>query len=78
MGDVNAPNNHKETLLHTAVQLSNAEMVKLLLDAGANVNPVNVAAKGSKTPLHIAAAQPSNAAVVKLLLDAGASPDLLL
>ncbi|XP_013406236.1 tankyrase-1 [Lingula anatina] len=58
--------------LHIAVLTSNADMVKLLLDSGAKVNPEN--AWGS-TPLHEAALH-GHEDVVKLLLEHGADPNI--
>ncbi|PGH07901.1 hypothetical protein AJ80_07941 [Polytolypa hystricis UAMH7299] len=57
--------------LHCAVDSSKEEIVKLLLDAGADVNVKNA---NGDTPLHSAAGS-SKEEIVRLLLDAGADID---
>ena len=59
----------KRTPLHNAVQYSNTEVVKLLIDNGAHVKAVD---KGKWTPLHYAARFNPNAGMVSVLLDKGA------
>ncbi|RPB29194.1 ankyrin, partial [Terfezia boudieri ATCC MYA-4762] len=56
--------------LHLAVTESDAEVVKLLLEKGANLETRNT--KLGLTPLHVAAQSDDNAAIVKLLLEKGA------
>ena len=54
-------------LLHYAVMNRNKEMVKLLIDAGANVNASST--RYNETPLHYA----KDPGIIKLLIDAGAN-----
>lgn len=61
-----------ERPLHMAVALGHAEMVKILLDAGADPNAKGGTAEHS--PLH-AAVQNGNVEIVALLLNAGADPN---
>lgn len=58
----------QQSVLHAAVRSGNAELVKLVLDAGAGVN--NVESLG-ETPLHVAA-ENDYVEVARLLLAAGA------
>ncbi len=58
------------TAMHSAVSRSHADVVRILLDAGANPN---VRQSAGWTPLHSAAANGDRASV-ELLLDAGADP----
>lgn len=69
-GDLNVADNALNTPLHTASLDGHADIVKLLLDAGCAVDPVNVA---KDTPLHDAI-ENGHVDVVRLLLDAGANP----
>lgn len=63
---INACNSLGETALHVASATGRAEMVRLLLDAGANVN-VTTSSEG-RTPLHLACLN-GNVDLVKLLLN---------
>jgi ankyrin repeat protein len=66
-----ARNAQKVTALHAGASRGGAEIVKLLLEAGADPN---VKQERGFVPLHSAAAN-GNAAVVELLLKHGAHPD---
>jgi ankyrin repeat protein len=68
--DLNVADNAMNTPLHTASIDGHEDIVKLLLDSGCVVDPVNVA---RDTPLHDAI-ENGHVDVVKLLLDAGANP----
>ena len=70
-GVVNSPEQDGTTALHWAVRGDDAEMVKLLLAAGADVKAAN---RYGVRPLGLAAVN-GNAALVKLLLAAGADPN---
>ena len=68
---VNVTNDFGSTPIAEAAKLGDARMVKMLLDAGANVNRIEEFR--SQTPLMWAATAPSNAGeMVKLLLSKGA------
>ncbi|CAA6654071.1 unnamed protein product [Spirodela intermedia] len=60
---------HYRTPLHTAAMVNDAELVKIMLDAGVDVNIVNVQ---NTIPLHVALNRGSNSCV-GLLLSAGAN-----
>lgn len=60
----------KESVLHAAVRSGSAEMVKVILNAGAAVNNVETL---DETPLHVAAEE-DRVEIVRLLLEAGADP----
>lgn len=62
---VNACNGRGETALHVASATSRTEIVRLLLDAGANVNAMT---SENRTPLHLACVN-GNVDVTKLLLN---------
>lgn len=62
----------EESVLHEGVRSGNVEMVKLLIEAGADVNAVDGILE---TPLHIAAEQDKNIEIVRLLITAGANID---
>lgn len=49
--DVNAMDNYKNTALHIACEEGNPEVVKMLLNAGANISIQN---KDEKTPVELA------------------------
>src|SRR5579875_219032 len=61
------------TLLHLAAFFAHPEIVRLLLDAGANVTAVSTNDQGNM-PLH-AALPPANVEIVRMLLDHGADPN---
>ena len=69
--DVNAAQGDGMTALHWAVRRGNADLVKMLLAAGANVRATT--RLGGYTPL-IMAAQTGHAASIEALLAAGADP----
>jgi ankyrin repeat protein len=60
----------EELVLHAAVLSGSAEMVKIILDAGAAVNDVESL---DETALHVAAGD-DHLEIVQLLLEAGADP----
>jgi len=60
----------EEKVLHSAVRSGRAEMVKVILDAGAAVNDVESL---DETPLHVAAVD-DYVEIAQLLLAAGADP----
>lgn len=63
---INACNRHGETALHVASATGRTEMVRLLLDAGANVNATT--APDGRTPLHLACLH-GNVEAARLLLN---------
>ena len=67
--DVNAPQGDGMTALHWAARAANADLARLLLDAGADVDAATRI--GAYTPLHLAS-EVGGAEVVGLLLEAGA------
>ena len=69
--DVNAAQGDGMTALHWAAEHGDPELARMLLHAGAAVDPVTRI--GGYTPLH-AAARSGSATVAVLLLDAGADP----
>jgi ankyrin repeat protein len=71
--DVNAPQGDGSTALHWAAETNNVEIVRLLLDASANVDATT--RNGALTPLHVGA-EAGSAAVVELLLQAGADANI--
>jgi uncharacterized protein len=68
--DLRSANQMANTALHAALAGRRAEVVKVLLDAGADVNATQ---HGGWTPLHSAAAN-GDRALVDLLLARGAKP----
>ena len=71
--DVNARDRSMWTPLHFAVRTKNSTVVKMLVDAGAEVDSVN---DEGITPLHQCLLKQScNLDVVEMLLAAGADPD---
>src|SRR5689334_3966168 len=69
--DPNGAQGDGMTALHTAAEMGNLEIARLLIAANANV--VAKTRIGGYTPLHLAAGS-GQAAVVRALLEAGASP----
>lgn len=63
--------NQQDSVLHAAVRSNQLELVKIILEAGAEVNEVGDL---DETALHIAAEDDNRAEIVKLLLDSGADP----
>ena len=72
-GDVNAAQGDGMTALHWAAQQGNAELVSMLLSAGANVRATT--RLGDYTPLHLAS-QAGHATTVAALIAAGAAADV--
>ena len=71
--DINLPNNNSgDTSLIVALRKGSTEEVRLLLEAGADVDVTN---NFGHTPLHIAV-RDGNEVAVRLLLEAGADVDL--
>ena len=70
--DLRSTNQMANTALHAALAGRRADVVKILLDAGADVNAKQ---HGGWTPLHAAAAN-GDRALVDLLLARGAKPSL--
>ena len=62
---------HKQTPMHFAAKNNNAEVVKILIESGANIN--NAQGNYEESPLHFAARYNSNAEVVKILIESGAN-----
>lgn len=69
--DVNATEGDGATALHWAAYADDAQLVEILIAAGARVNVANDLAI---TPLHLAGAN-GNRLIVKMLLDKGANPN---
>ena len=69
--DVNAPTNDGATALHWAAERGSADIVDLLIRAGAQAEARNVY---GVTPLAVASAH-GNAAIIERLLTAGANPN---
>ncbi|KAK7074366.1 hypothetical protein SK128_009451 [Halocaridina rubra] len=71
---LNASNYNDGTLLHTAARTGHSGIMKLLVDAGADINAKN---QDGNTPLHLSAWYGnSHLNVIKLLLTAGASMEV--
>jgi ankyrin repeat protein len=75
-GLVNSLDSDASTPLHCATWKGHLEVVRLLLDAGANVNAHNENDHWGTTPLH-AAAHANQAAIAQLLIDRGAEINAL-
>lgn len=58
-----------EPTIHAAVRSGKPELVKLILEAGADVNEI---ASLHETPLHVAAEEDENTEIVRILVTAGA------
>ncbi len=69
--DVNAAQGDGMTALHWSAEHDDAEMARMVVQAGGNVDAVT--RLGDYTPLHLAA-KAASTSVVRVLLDAGASP----
>lgn len=67
--DVIYANENKLTCLHLAVQMNNADIVKALLEKGANVNAIT---DRGVTPLHLAIAKKQPEEIIKILVENGA------
>lgn len=72
--DVNAGNNEKRTALMFAAFNARTDTVKLLLDAGAEVNRQDI---GGTSALMFAASAPNGKDALTLLLDAGADINMI-
>ena len=72
-GDVNAAQGDGMTALHWAAQQGNAQLVSMLLSAGANVRATT--RLGDYTPLHLAS-QAGHASTVAALIAVGAAADV--
>lgn len=72
--DVNAANSDKRTALMFAAFNAQTDIVKMLIDAGADVNQQDA---GGTSPLMFAASAPNGSAAVVLLLDAGAEINMI-
>lgn len=70
--DIEIKNRSSHTPLHHAARCELDKCVKLLIDAGANLNALD---DESRTPLHLAAKY-VNASTFQILVDHGADPDL--
>jgi hypothetical protein len=71
--DLEVRDKHQWTaLFHAVVMAGSTQVIKLLLDRGANVNAVD---KGGFTPLHFAAER-GVVEIVTMLLEKGAKPDV--
>ena len=72
--DVNAAQGDGMTALHWAAENGNADLARILLTAGADVDAVT--RLGDFTPLHIASKSGAQA-TVRVLLEGGSAPDVL-
>jgi len=72
-GDPNAAQGDGMTALHWAAELGDAELAQVLVDAGAELEPMT--RLGSYRPLHIAARN-GHVEVLRVLLEGGASPSV--
>lgn len=71
--DVNTRDCYGNTPLHYAARLKNLELMEILLNAGAEIDPVN---KDGLTPLRLMLlTKPANLKAIELLLSRGANMD---
>ena len=68
--DINGRDCYLNTPLHYASRNKNVEIMKILLDAGSEVDPVN---QDMITPLRMTLSKPYNYDAIKLLLEKGAN-----
>src|SRR5271163_1002360 len=73
-GNVAAVDKEGCSLLHTATKVGNAEIVRLLLEHGADARALATQWGENEQPMHFAA-EAGNAEVAKLLLQHGARAD---
>lgn len=67
--DVTYVNENKLTCLHLAVQINNAEIVRALIEKGADVNAIT---DRGVTPLHLAIVKKQPEDIIKVLIENGA------
>lgn len=72
-GNIDESDEYKATSLHYATIYENIELIKLLLEYGANPNAQD--AQGKRTPLHMAI-MCDNKDIARLLVEYGADPSL--
>lgn len=73
--DVNARYYNDLTMLQTAVDSNDVEMVRLILEYKPSLDVPPVSPVSSLSPLHLAVYSVENIEIMKLLLDYGADPD---
>lgn len=67
--DITFINENKLTCLHLAVQINSAEIVRALIEKGADVNAIT---ERGVTPLHLAIVKKQPEEIIKVLLENGA------